>query len=190
MSSLPGAVRHDKAGVRFLDSPRRREAAGGNGMKFLQFSPREQCTKFPVAMAVTSRAEIYRTKALQCEQEGARAAAPALKRKYRNLAQQWREMAEQAERAAVRRPKEFSRLNVSVRRRRGRGIGPAHPRNRRRQAAGRCDRARQSILPFLLDQPSTCPMVLCPAVRRRPFRSLDSAACTQQQPAGQLAAKA
>jgi hypothetical protein len=26
---LPGAVRHDKAGVQFLDSPRRREATGG-----------------------------------------------------------------------------------------------------------------------------------------------------------------
>ncbi|MGA8698857.1 MAG: hypothetical protein WB689_34505 [Xanthobacteraceae bacterium] len=29
-------------------------------MKFLQFSPREQCTKFPVAMAVTSRATTMR----------------------------------------------------------------------------------------------------------------------------------
>jgi hypothetical protein len=79
-------------------------------MKFSRFSPREQCTKFPVAVAVTSRAEIYRTKALQCEWEGARAATPALKRKYRNLAQQWREMAEQAERAAVRRPKRVQQL--------------------------------------------------------------------------------
>jgi hypothetical protein len=26
---LPGAVDHDEAGVQFLDSPRRREAAGG-----------------------------------------------------------------------------------------------------------------------------------------------------------------
>ena len=61
-------------------------------------------------MAVTSRAQVYRTKALQCEREGARAAIPALKRKYRNLAQQWREMAEQAERAAVRRPKKVQQL--------------------------------------------------------------------------------
>jgi hypothetical protein len=68
-------------------------------------------------MAVTRRAEIYRTKALQCEREGACAATPALKHKYRDLAQQWREMAEQAERAAMRRPK---RVQQSVRRRRGR----------------------------------------------------------------------
>ena len=59
-------------------------------------------------MAVTSRAEIYRTKALQCEREGARAAIPALKRKYRNLAQQWREMAEQAGRAAGEKAKKSS----------------------------------------------------------------------------------
>ena len=67
-------------------------------------------------MAVTSRAEIYRTKALQCEREGARSAIPALKRKYRNLAQQWREMAEQAGRAGEK----AKRVQQSVRRRQGR----------------------------------------------------------------------
>jgi len=52
-----------------------------------------------------SRAEIYERNAVECEREGARAPTLALKRKYRGLAQQWREMAEQAKKSAVRRPK-------------------------------------------------------------------------------------
>jgi hypothetical protein len=54
---------------------------------------------------MVSRAETYEKKAAECEREGDRAATAALKSKYRGLAQQWREMAEQAERAASRKPK-------------------------------------------------------------------------------------
>jgi hypothetical protein len=43
-----------------------------------------------------SRAEIYEKNAAECERESARAPSSALKSKYRGLAQQWREMAEQA----------------------------------------------------------------------------------------------
>jgi hypothetical protein len=52
-----------------------------------------------------SRAQTYRQNAAECEWEAARAATPALKTKYRGLAQQWREMAEQKKRSAVRRSK-------------------------------------------------------------------------------------
>jgi hypothetical protein len=52
-----------------------------------------------------SRAEIYQKNAAECEREGDCATTPALKSKYRVVAQQWREMAEQAKRSAVKRPK-------------------------------------------------------------------------------------
>jgi hypothetical protein len=52
-----------------------------------------------------SRAEIYQNNAAECEREGERATTPTLKSKYRGVAQQWREMAEQAKRSAVKRPK-------------------------------------------------------------------------------------
>jgi len=56
-----------------------------------------------VPVAMMSRAEIYERNAVECEREGARAPTLALKRKYRGLAQQWREMAVQAKKSAVRR---------------------------------------------------------------------------------------
>jgi hypothetical protein len=43
-----------------------------------------------------SRAKIYQSNAAQCEREGDRATSPALKSKYRGVAQQWRDMAEDA----------------------------------------------------------------------------------------------
>jgi hypothetical protein len=44
-----------------------------------------------------SRAEIYERNAAECERECARATTSVLKRKYRDVAQQWRDMAEQAD---------------------------------------------------------------------------------------------
>jgi hypothetical protein len=55
-------------------------------------------------MAMTHRADMYRKNAVECEREGLRAPTSALKRKYRDLAQQWREMAEQAQHAAEGKP--------------------------------------------------------------------------------------
>jgi hypothetical protein len=60
-----------------------------------------------------SRAEIYEKNAAECEREGARATTPVLKRKYRDLAQQWRDMAEQADRAVVKRTQRPERKNAS-----------------------------------------------------------------------------
>jgi hypothetical protein len=48
-----------------------------------------------------SRAEIYEKNAAECEREGDRAAAPVLKSKYRAVAQQWREMAQQKKPSAI-----------------------------------------------------------------------------------------
>jgi hypothetical protein len=45
-----------------------------------------------------SRAEIYKNKAAECEREADRATTSALQNKYRGVARQWREMAEQAKR--------------------------------------------------------------------------------------------
>ena len=56
-----------------------------------------------------SRAEIYENNAAECEQEALRATTPVLKSKYQGLAQQWREMAEQAKRSAVNGPKRSGR---------------------------------------------------------------------------------
>jgi hypothetical protein len=63
---------------------------------------------------MTSRAEVYRSKAVECEREGARAATLPLKRKYRDLAHQWRGMAEEAERANVRGPKKVQQLEGKI----------------------------------------------------------------------------
>jgi hypothetical protein len=52
-----------------------------------------------------SRAEIYKNNAAECEREADRATTPALQNKYRGVARQWREMAEQAKRSPVNRPK-------------------------------------------------------------------------------------
>jgi hypothetical protein len=52
-----------------------------------------------------SRAELYKNNAAECEREADRAATPVLESKYRGVARQWREMAEQAKRSAVNRPK-------------------------------------------------------------------------------------
>jgi hypothetical protein len=52
---------------------------------------------------MTLPAEMYRLNAAECERECARATTPVLKRKYRDLAQQWRDMAEQADRAVVKK---------------------------------------------------------------------------------------
>jgi hypothetical protein len=56
-------------------------------------------------MAMLSRAEIYQNNAAECEREGDLATIPALKNKYRGVAQQWREMAEEAKRSTVKRTK-------------------------------------------------------------------------------------
>ena len=61
-----------------------------------------------------SRAEIYERKAAECEREGDRAATPAIKSKYRGLAQQWREMAEQVKQSAVKRRKKSRGVAASV----------------------------------------------------------------------------
>ena len=66
-----------------------------------------------------SRAEIYLRNAAECEREGARAATSALKDKYRGLAEQWRDMAEQADRAAVngsKRTQQIERKTASPKR--------------------------------------------------------------------------
>jgi hypothetical protein len=52
-----------------------------------------------------SRAKIYQSNAAQCEREGDRATSPVLKSKYRGVAQQWRDMAEDAKRETAKRPK-------------------------------------------------------------------------------------
>jgi hypothetical protein len=59
-----------------------------------------------------SRAEIYERNAAECERECARATTLVLKRKYRDLAQQWRDMAEQADRAVVNRTQRPERKKV------------------------------------------------------------------------------
>jgi hypothetical protein len=51
------------------------------------------------------RAKIYKNNAVQCEREGDRATTPALKSKYRGVAQQWRDMAEEVKRETAWRPK-------------------------------------------------------------------------------------
>jgi hypothetical protein len=71
----------------------------------------EQCAISTVAVAMTLPAEMYRLNAAECERECAR--AMVLKRKYRDLAQQWREMAEQADRAVVKRTQRPERKNAS-----------------------------------------------------------------------------
>jgi hypothetical protein len=68
----------------------------------------------PVAVAMTSPTERYRINAAECEREGDRATAPALKRKYQDLAQQWRDMAEQADQR-----RGSKRKNVRLRRQSG-----------------------------------------------------------------------
>jgi hypothetical protein len=65
----------------------------------------EPWATFGVPVPMVSRAETYEKKAAECEREGDHAATPALKSKYRGVAQQWREMAEQTKRAASRKPK-------------------------------------------------------------------------------------
>jgi hypothetical protein len=65
----------------------------------------EQRANLDVSMAMLSRAEIYQNNAAECEREGDLATIPALKNKYRGVAQQWREMAEQAKRSTVKRTK-------------------------------------------------------------------------------------
>jgi hypothetical protein len=57
-------------------------------------------------MAMWSRAETYKNNAAECEREADRATTPGLKNKYRGVAQQWREMAEQIKRPAVKVRKE------------------------------------------------------------------------------------
>jgi hypothetical protein len=52
------------------------------------------------------RAEIYERNAAECESDANRATIPVSKSKYRGVAQQWREMAEQAKCSAVKRPKQ------------------------------------------------------------------------------------
>jgi hypothetical protein len=56
-------------------------------------------------MAMMSRAKIYQCNAAQCEREGDRATTPVLKSKYRGVAQQWRDMAEEAKRGTAKRSK-------------------------------------------------------------------------------------
>jgi hypothetical protein len=73
----------------------------------------EQCAISTVAVAMTLPAEMYRLNAAECERECARATTLVLKRKYRDLAQQWREMAEQADRAVVKRTQRPERKNAS-----------------------------------------------------------------------------
>jgi hypothetical protein len=74
----------------------------------------EPQANFDVPVAMLSRAETYEKKAAECEREGDRAATPVLKSKYRGVAQQWREMAEQERRSAVsKRPKKV-RVTTSV----------------------------------------------------------------------------
>jgi hypothetical protein len=65
------------------------------------FCLREQSANLHVPVAMMSRAEKYLRNAVECEREGARAATPDLKNKYRGIAEQWREMAEQEKRAKV-----------------------------------------------------------------------------------------
>jgi hypothetical protein len=48
---------------------------------------------------------VYLRNADECEREGDRAALPALKSKYQGIARQWREMAEQKKRSAVKKLK-------------------------------------------------------------------------------------
>jgi hypothetical protein len=60
-----------------------------------------------------SRAEIYRNNAAECEREALRATTPVLKSKYQGVAQQWREMAEQAQRSTVNGPKRSGRAKAS-----------------------------------------------------------------------------
>src|SRR4029077_2083798 len=68
---------------------------------------REQCASSPVAVAMTSPADMYRINAAECERECARATTLALKRKYQDLAKQWRDM---ADRAAVRGSKRTQQI--------------------------------------------------------------------------------
>jgi hypothetical protein len=53
-------------------------------------------------VAMLSCAEIYEKNAAECEREADRAITPALKSKYREMAQQWREMAKQRKLLAMR----------------------------------------------------------------------------------------
>jgi hypothetical protein len=48
-----------------------------------------------------SRADYYRTKANECEQKAKKARDPVVKRDFFELARQWREVAEQVERARM-----------------------------------------------------------------------------------------
>jgi hypothetical protein len=83
-------------------------SAGGQRTFFPEGRAWEPQANFDVPVAMLSRAETYEKKAAECEREGDRAATPVLKSKYRGVAQQWREMAEQERRSAVsRRPKKF-----------------------------------------------------------------------------------
>jgi hypothetical protein len=77
------------------------------------------------AHAMLSSAGIYKNNATECEQEALRATTPVLKSKYQGVAQQWREMAEQAKRSAVNGPKRSgSRAKAS------RAVLKRCPRNR------------------------------------------------------------
>ena len=91
-------------------NPQLSKAAGSGGgqRRDGEPRPREQCANLDVPVAMLSRAEIYEKKAAECEREGDRAASPALKSKYRGVAQEWREMAEQEKRSAVKRQKKSS----------------------------------------------------------------------------------
>jgi hypothetical protein len=85
----------------------------GRAVSFRSRGRREQCAISSVAVAMTLPAEMYRLNAAECERECARATTLVLKRKYRDLAQQWREMAEQADRAVVKRTQRPERKNAS-----------------------------------------------------------------------------
>jgi hypothetical protein len=75
--------------------------------------PLEQRANLDVRVAMMSRAEIYERNAAECKRECARATTSVLKRKYRDLAQQWRDMAEQADRAVFKRTQLPERKNAS-----------------------------------------------------------------------------
>jgi hypothetical protein len=87
------------------------EAAGGvNGKRAVhRLSRVEQCANLRVPAAMRSHAKIYEKNAAECEREAACATTPALKSKYRGVAKQWREMAEQKKRSVVRKAKKSSR---------------------------------------------------------------------------------
>jgi hypothetical protein len=90
-----------------------RELTGRGASARWKGLPLEQRANFDVRVTMMSRAEIYERNAAECERECARATTLVLKRKYRDLAQQWRDMAEQADRAVVKRTQRPERKNAS-----------------------------------------------------------------------------